>query len=321
MKRALILAVPVALGACATQPQAPAPAAEAPAPARPYTAADFKVPPRPDPGPIGDAGGRRASRSEVRKMMKDQMEQATVLPTLNCFVGAACEYWYEKDGPRYLVLMEQGDKTDVQLQPGETVKRVEQAGNKVRIPYDRYHAGPPGPDRVERIAFTPRLSGVKTNITIATDRRFYELRAETTKAGTGENHHLVKWRYIEDVIAEANGAPTAYMHDPNTDRVTGLDARTRWCGYRIAALDVPFMPEKTADDQPPVCDDGEVTVVNFPLGALDGGGPTVHAVRDGTQFPVQYEQVDGTYRVAGVHQHLRLSLGAYEIDIQRRAQR
>jgi hypothetical protein len=313
MKRALILAVPVALGACATQPQAPAPVAEAPAPTRTYTAADFKVPPRPMRY-TDMPDGKRPSRAEIGKLLKEQNEAALVLPSLNCFEGAACTYWFTPDQPPYLVLMEEGNKTDIQLQPGEIVTSIRSPGKQVRIPYEKMHFGT-GPNRTERISFMPRVRNAVSYITIGTDRRAYDLRVETHKAGSGRQHILVKWRYPEDAAAALNaGQPI----DTAVDRTTGLDTRTRWCGYQVAAPNVPFAPVPTPDQQPPVCDDGQVTVVNFEVGALDGGGPSVYTVRDGVRYEIQYEQVNSTYRVSGVHQHLLLALGAYEVDVVRK---
>jgi type IV secretion system protein TrbG len=311
----IILTFPaVLLAACATQP--PVTETEPPAPRPLYTAQNLQVPPRPVGGPDTPAE-KRPSRGEIGVMLKDQNEAALVLPNLNCFVGAACEYWYTPDGPPYLVMMEVGNKTDVELQPGEIVNKVSQAGRQTLIPYDKTFAGS-GANRVERVTFMPRVKGLSQYVTIATDRRYYNLRVETNKAGSGKQHILVRWRYPDTVAANLNsGQPL----DAAIDRTTGLDSRTRWCGYQIAAPNVSFAPVRTPDDQPAVCDDGEVTVINFELGALDGGGPSVYTIRDGVRYPVQYEQVNTTYRVAGTHDHLMLALGAYEVNIMRQVKK
>jgi type IV secretion system protein VirB9 len=314
--KAPLLILPVMLAACATQPPPPPP--ETPVSSfRPvYTAQSLQVPPRPV-GNIDTAPEKRMSRGEIGDMLKSQNEAALVLPNLNCFVGAACEYWYTPDGPPYLVMMEVGNKTDIELQPGEIVNKVSQAGKQTLIPYDKTVAGS-GANRTERISFMPRVKSLSQYVTIATDRRFYNLRVETHKAGSEKQHILVRWRYPDDVAANLNsGQP----FDASIDRTTGMDSHTRWCGYQISAPNVPFAPVRTPDDQPPVCDDGEVTVVNFALGTLDGGGPSVYTIRDGVRYPVQYEQVNTTYRVAGVHTHLALALGAYEVNIMRQGNR
>ena len=313
MSKAPLLIFPLLLAACATQPPAAPEPAAAPAAAPLYTAQDFKVPPQPMRYTDMPAG-RRPSRAEIGKLAKERNEAALVLPSENCFEGAACTYWYTPDNPPYLVLMEEGNKTDIELQPGEISTSVRSPGKQVRIPYEKMHYGT-GPNRTERISFMPRVRDAVSYVTVGTDRRAYDLRVETHKAGSGRQHIIVKWRYPEGAAAALNaGQPIA----PAIDRTTGLDTRTRWCGYQVAAPNVPFAPVPTPDQQPPVCDDGEATVVNFEIGTLDGGGPTVYTVRDGVRYEVQYEQVNSTYRVSGVHQHLLLALGAYEVDVMRK---
>jgi hypothetical protein len=305
----LPLILSLVLAACATQPPAPPPAPE-PAP-RPL----YQV--QPPMRPISDQtnlNGSRPTRNEIGNMLRQQNEAALVLPNLNCFVGATCEYWYTPDGPPYLILMEEGNKTDIQLQPGEIVTSIRSPGKQVRIPYEKMYFGS-GANRTERISFMPRVRNAVSYITIGTDRRVYDLRVETHRAGSGKQHIAVRWRYPDDVATAMNsGQP----FDAAIDRTTGMDSRTRWCGYQITAPNVPFAPVATPDGQPGVCDDGKVTTINFEVGTLDGGGPTVYTVRDGVRYPVQYEQVNSTYQIAGgIHQHLLLSLGAYEIDIFR----
>jgi type IV secretion system protein VirB9 len=312
--KAPLLILPVLLAACATQPPATVEAPPAPQPV--YTAQNLQVPQRLPAGP--DTPEERLTRAEIGKMLKDQNEARLELPNLNCFEGAACEYWFKSEGPPYLVIMEEGNKTDIELQRGEISVSISSPGKQVRIPYEKKFAGA-GANRIERISFMPRVKNATQYISIGTDKgRFYDLRVETTKAGSGKQHILVRWRYPDDVAANLNaGQPL----DAAIDRTTGLDSRTRWCGYQIAAPNVPFAPVRTPDDQPPVCDDGDVTIVNFEMGSLEGGGPSVYTIRDGTRYPVQYEQVNSTYRVAGVHTHLALALGAYEVNILRQAGR
>ena len=38
-----------------------------------------------------------------------------------------------------------------------------------------------------------------------------------------------------------------------------------------------------------------------------------------TRIPVQYERINATYRVTGKHDHLKLFVGAQEVDIVRQA--
>ena len=307
----------VLLAACAVQ-RPPPPVAQPTAPPRVYTEADLRIPPtvvepagrreRPQPVPTAD---------QLRRGVAAANDRALDLPVLTCFKGKTCEYWYHKD-QHYLVYMSVMNQTLVCLKPGEVVLDVVAPGAQVWIPHERYGYGT-GPGRTECVAFMPRRAGLDHQVSIFTDQRKYDLDVRTW---TRTHHVEVRWRYPEDVLAALNspGRATA-QGDPSRDRTTGMAYRDRFCGYELRGDTPPWRPASTADGQPPVCDDGEVTVINFEPGTLGAfGAPIVWRVaEDGTRVPVQYGRINATYRVAGVHEHLLLGFGAVEVHVRRGA--
>ncbi|HET8729069.1 MAG TPA: TrbG/VirB9 family P-type conjugative transfer protein [Alphaproteobacteria bacterium] len=292
-------------------PQRPAPAA----PPRVYTMADLRIPetvvepagPRQPPAP-------RPTTAQMRAWVGQAAEAALELPTLRCFNGKACEYWYHPD-QQYLVYMAVMRQTLVCLKPGELILDVVTPGAEVWIPHTPYAYGS-GPDRTECVAFMPRRAGLDHEVAIFTDQRKYDLRVETWT----ETHHVeVRWRYPEDILAALNspgrGAAGERMPNPAPNRAY----RDRFCGYDLEGGTPPWRPEATADGQPPVCDDGEVTVIQFRPGTLGGfGAPAVWRIdENGARLPVQFGRMNATYRVAGVHEHLLLGAGDDEVHIRR----
>jgi type IV secretion system protein VirB9 len=314
------LGLPLLLAACAAPQAVPEPPAPPEPPRRLYTLDDLhppetrvEAPPEPRRKP-----GARPSRAESRRQVGTANEAGLELPELACFRGKTCEYWYVAER-QYLVYMAAGNQTLVCLKPGEVTLDVVAPGAQVWIPHAVFAYGSGGA-RTECVAFMPRRAGLDHQVSIFTDARKYDLRIETW---TKTRHVEVRWRYPEDVLAALNrgGEPVNPGAGPIRDRVTGLDARSRWCGYELAGATPPWRPVPTADGQPPVCDDGEVTVINFAPGTLGGqGAPVVWRIEaDGTRMPVQYGRLNATYRVAGVHEHLLLGLGAAEVHVTRRA--
>lgn len=311
------------LAACAaTQPPPPdPPAATTEAPRRLYTMQDLRLPETVVEAPreTRSKPGPRPSRAESRRQVARANEAGLELPALTCFRGKTCEYWYAPER-QYLVYMAAGNQTLVCLKPGEVVLDVVAPGAQVWIPHSVFAYGQ-GSRRTDCVAFMPRRAGLDHQVSIFTDARKYDLRVETW---TKTRHVEVRWRYPEDVLAALNrgGQPVEQRQGGRTrDRATGLDTRSRWCGYEIAGAIPPWRPVPTADGQPPVCDDGEVTVINFAPGTLGGqGAPVLWRVEaDGTRMPVQYGRLNATYRIAGLHDHLLLGLGAVEVHIRRRA--
>ncbi|AWK86002.1 TrbG/VirB9 family P-type conjugative transfer protein [Azospirillum thermophilum] len=307
-----LLALPL-LAACATDGTPSDLAAEVPAP-RTYTMADLRIPRTQMEEERREKPAPRPSRAQTRSWVGQANEAALDLPTLTCFKGKSCEYWYQSD-LQYLVYMAEGNQTLVCLKPGEVVRDIVAPGAQVWIPHQPYSFGK-GAQRTECIAFMPRRAGLNHQISIFTSERKYDLNVETHK----RTHHVeVRWRYPEDYLATLNGQPVNVPATDRRDRTTELAYRDRRCTYTLDGDTPEWRPVPTADGQPPVCDDGEVTVINFTPGALGANGAPVlwRIGADATRIPVQYGRMNATYRVAGIHDHLLLALGAQEVHIRR----
>ncbi|MGQ9370713.1 TrbG/VirB9 family P-type conjugative transfer protein [Azospirillum sp. ST 5-10] len=309
--RVSLLVLPL-LAACTTAEGPGTPVAGAPPP-RTYTMADLRIPPTRMETVPREKLTPRPSRAQTRAWVGQANEAALELPTLTCFKGKSCEYWYQPD-QQYLVYMAEGNQTLVCLKPGEVVRDIVAPGAQVWIPHHPYSFGK-GPARTECIAFMPRRAGLNHQISLFTNERKYDLNVETHK----RTHHVeVRWRYPEDWLAALNG-PRPVVSSAARDRTTELAYRDRRCTYTLDGDTPEWRPVPTADGQPPVCDDGEVTVINFTPGALGAYGAPVlwRIAEDGTRMPVQYGTMNATYRVAGVHDHLLLALGARAVHIRR----
>ena len=275
--------------------------------------ANLRIPPTiADSPPQRERPQKPPTRAQLRAGVDRANAAALELPTLTCFQGKTCAYWYNKD-EHYLVYMSVMNQTLVCMKPGEIVLDVTAPGGEVWIPHTRLGYGS-GAGRTECLAFMPRRAGLDQQLSIFTDERKYDLDVQTW---TRTHHVEVRWRYPEDVLKALNkgGRELAAGHD----RTTGLVYRDRFCGYTVTGPDPAWRPVATADGQPPVCDDGEVTIVNFRPGALGAfGAPALWSVDpQGQLMPVEYGRINATYRVAGIHDHLLLALGPAQLHIRR----
>ena len=133
-----LLALPL-LAACATEPSS-APVAGPVPPQRPYTLADLHIPPTAMEREPKEKATPRPSRAQTRSWVGQANEAALDLPTLTCFKGKSCEYWYQSD-LQYLVYMAEGNQTLVCLKPGEVVRDIVAPGAQVWIPHQPYSFG------------------------------------------------------------------------------------------------------------------------------------------------------------------------------------
>lgn len=313
------------LAACATQPPGadiqtqtqPSPQAQP----RKYTMEDLKVPNQEPPAPFQAPSyafdkGSRPSEAAIQRGVAEAQERALELPVLDCFEGAECNYWFDAT-QQYKVYMAQNNQTLTCFKTGEIIREVKLPGKQVYIKHERATWGS-GDKEQQCVSWMPANKGLDKQAFIMTDERMYKLRIITLGPNSRSANVLVRWKYPEDYLRQLNGESPA-PRIIERDRLTGLAYRDRYCDYQLEASSTPaWMPEKTPDGQPPVCDDGQVTVINFPLGMSYTGEPSVWAItEDGTRTPIQYGRINSTYRVAGVHKRIRLGLGAEEIDYVR----
>ncbi|MFM2045785.1 MAG: hypothetical protein RLY86_4361, partial [Pseudomonadota bacterium] len=340
MRSALVLTFGLMLlpvGCAPTQGGAPkvmaSPHPATPAP-RVWTLADLRLPetPLPAAGP-GERPPPPPTGAMARAAVQAANREGLDLPTPTCFTGKTCTYWYHPD-KQFRVYMAQDNQTLACLKPGERVLNVVAPGEQVWLPHAVYGYGPEGA-RTECVAFMPRRAGLKHQVSIFTDRRKYDLDVQTWT----QTHHVeVRWKYPEDVLAALNGGAAPSEAVGVGVRAGGAEAAVqrptaigpglmrqsrsvlRHCAYALSGDTPPWHPVPTADGQPPVCDDGAVTVIHLPGGALGGQGmPAVWRLDDrGDALPVQAQRIGDTLQVAGVFPRLLLGLEGASVHITRR---
>ncbi len=290
-----------------------------PAPRAPVQLGDLKVPPsRVDivpPQPMTNQ--LRPTEKESLDAVAAANSNALVLPTLNCFTGSTCKYWYEQEKP-FRVNTAVGDLTFVCAKPGEVIGEAVIPGHQEWIHNQQYSYGDKGKRR-ECIGLMP--NGVlKDGVhgMILTPDRAYELDIRTYKSKKFK-HFRVVWEYPEDYLAQLNSTqPATQTEEPGRDRKTGLHPRERFCGYDMDGGTPAWRPVPTGDQQPPICDDGEVIIINFKPGVLGPyQSPGLWRVENGIRLPVDYKRHNATYIVTGIYDKLLLTIGAEEIAITR----
>jgi type IV secretion system protein TrbG len=306
-----LLAITALMGACASQSVSP-PTVEAPAPRKEYTMADLRIPQTIVETAAPEKPEMRPTLDESRKMTAAANDASLDLPQLSCFKGKTCEYWYEPDR-HFAVYVAYADQTLICMEPGEIINQPVIPGQQTYLRHEAYSFG--GPGGRQCLAVMAVKAGLDLHGSILTDRRKYDINFKTFKK---TKHIEVRWHYPDKYLAQING------HVPVLKPgVPGIDApRDRHCAYEISGDQPPWMPSKTLDEQPAVCDDGEVTVINFKLGALGPyDSPALWRINEqGQRTMIQYGKVNSSYRVAGIHDHLLLAIGAAEVHIRRKAQ-
>jgi type IV secretion system protein TrbG len=253
----------------------------------------------------------RPTREQSHQMTAAANEAALDLPQLSCFQGKICEYWYEPH-KQYAVYVGYANQTLVCMEPGENVLEVVVPGQQTYLRHETYAYG--GKNGAQCVALMATKAGLDVQVSIFTDRRKYDLNVTTFKR---TKHVEVRWHHAEQYLAQING--NVPVLKPG---IPGVDApRDRYCGYEISGAQPPWLPTKTLDGQPPVCDDGEVTIINFKHGTLGPyDSPALWRINErGERTMVQYGKVNSTYRVSGIHDHLLLAIGASEVNIRRKA--
>lgn len=286
----------------------------------PVSLRDIKIPEsRTDGLPANQTNSTRPTERESMRAVEEANAEALILPTLSCFSGSAvCRYWYEQDKP-FRVNLAVGDLTFVCAKPGEVITDIVVPGNQEWVVNERYSYGDNGLKR-ECAGLMPRgmIKGGVQAMMLTPDRP-YTLDLQTYRSKK-QKHFRVMWQYPEDEVAKLNGiVPDAGATSDRRDRTTGLHPRERDCGYQLSGGTPAWRPVPTSDGQPPVCNDGEMMVVNFKPGVLGAyQSPTLQRVVNGVRMPVDYRRHNSTYIISGIHDELLLSIGAEEVGIHRR---
>lgn len=308
----------LALSACATQPGEPS-VLDQPQLRAPVTLRDLKIPPpQTDNLPANQTNSERPTEREAMRAVEEANADAMVLPTLSCFSGSTCQYWFENDRP-FRVNLAVGDLTFVCVKPGETILDTVVPGAQEWVHNANYSHGHKGQKRqcVGLMARGMIKGGIQA--AIMTPDRMYQLDLQTYRSKK-QKHFRVLWQYPEDELARLNGTvPETASAADGRDRTTGMHPRQRYCGYELSGGTPAWRPVPTSDGQPPVCDDGEVTIINFRPGVLGAyQSPSLQRLVGGVRKPLDYRQHNATYIVPSIHDNLLLSIGAEEVEIRRK---
>lgn len=324
----------LALSACATQPGEPV-VSDQPQhqPRSPVSLTDVVIPESsvqsaPAPALSMTMSNERTTEKESLNAVASSRTESIVLPTLSCFDGGTCEYWYQKNKP-YRVNVAIGDVTLVCLRPGEVHQETVIGGKQEWVANDTHWYEDESGKR-ECVSLFPKGKpedqGYDGWILTAGDEngpgRKYSLDIRVYGSKQRKyKHREVMWRYPEDEVNRLNGIVPEVRSLGERDRTTGMHPRERNCSYEMTGSTAAWRPVPTHDRQPPVCDDGQITILNFRPGVLGPyQSPSLQRVVNGVRLPVDYRRYNSTYHVAGLHDELLLSIGAEEITIKRNQQ-
>jgi type IV secretion system protein VirB9 len=320
----------LALAGCATQPPEPSVSVEHQhQPRAPVSLSDVVIPESTtQSAPVPMMSDERPTEKESMNAVASSRTAGIVLPTLSCFSGGTCRYWYQPDKP-YRVNVAIGDTTLVCLKPGEVHVETIVAGKQEWVGNDTHWYEDEEGKRVCVSLFPkgiPQDKGYDGWIMTVGDEngpgRKYALDIRVYGSKQRKyKHREVMWRYPEDEVNRINGIVPEVRKRDNRDRTTGMHPRERNCAYDMTGSTAAWRPVPTHDQQPPVCDDGQMTVINFKPGILGPyQSPSLQRVVDGVRHPIDYRRYNSTYIATGLHDELLLSIGAEEVSIKRKHQ-
>lgn len=321
------LAAILALSACASQsPEPPVLSQPQQQPREPISLNDVVLPPsRVVQAPSGQSTGNPDGMTEAQSLRVTAASRDTsvTLPTLDCYNGGTCEYWYKPNVP-YRINTAIGDTTLVCAKAGEIVNDIVIPGKQEWVGNDRHFYMEDGGEKRECVSLFPKGNPKDKGydgwiLTAGSDGskgRKYSLDIRVYKQRKYK-HREVVWRYPEDEVKKINGIVPQAKRTDDRDRTTGMHPRERDCNYDMTGSTAAWRPVPTADGQPPICNDGQTMIVNFRPGVLGPyQSPSLQRVSDGVRYPVDYRRSNSMYLVTGLHDELLLSIGAEEISIK-----
>jgi type IV secretion system protein VirB9 len=161
-------------------------------------------------------------------------------PRADGFINAiqVFPYWA---GALYRVYTAPDRVTDIALQGGEQLIAIS-AGDTTRWTIGNTHSGT-GTDQTVHILVKPQLSGLATNLVIASDRRTYHLQVESTPATAMA---AISWRYPQDeLLAVQATAKAQAVKAPTAD---GIALEDLHFGYAITGSAPAWRPVRAFDD-------------------------------------------------------------------------
>lgn len=258
----------------------------------------------------GDSGPRPSPLQAARRAVRD----GTFVPDARDYIGATYQPPFVQNY-RYDVFTAEGDMTDIDLQPNEVPYKVK-LGDGVLFQVDTSYWGPEG-NRTYTIHVKPLRAGQNTQLSVATDRRKYTLNVRSFR---WDKHVAVRFTYPEDSLAEVNAQLASLQKGTEAARRDNPLPGCRHARYRVDGSGVDWLPVRTEDGLPAVCDDGERVRINFPpsLGSIQG--PSVFQADDanGTNARmVNFRVVGASYVVDGTPPVLLLRDGVNKVAIVR----
>ena len=249
-----------------------------------------------------------AGEKDATAVVDEGVRQAIQVPGKNDFFNSITMYPY-MDGALYTVYAAKFRMTDIRLQPGEKIVGNPVAGDTYRWQVARNVSGQ-GATRTEHIAIRPVAAGLKTNLTIYTDRRTYylELRSfnESYMASVAWNYMEQPKSFVADVTVDGS---SPVSHAKNTQQslndVATLDPGSLHFGYKIKNVEgkPSWRPER-------VFDNGTKTFIHFPDSVSNGELPALFIMtKDRQSQVVNFRTIGRFYVVDRLFETAELRIG------------
>lgn len=279
--------------------------AEPPPGAPPASGAESTRPSAPAPVGLDPSLGKPRAAVPPGTVIARANDLASQAPEESGFVNAVMTYAYVPGG-FYKVFSAPWYVTDIALEPGEELLGPVAGGDPTRWRLD-VGTGAVGGVAQKHIFIKPLRAGLKTNLTLTTDRRVYLLDLQSL-----EDTFMVavRWTYPQDDASapiDSHSAPEASAAPRSPTELSRLHF-----DYTIEVVSgkPPWTPRA-------VYDDGVHTYVRFDRRLLTGEAPALY-VRERDQLQlVNYRVKDTLYVVDRLFEVAELRLGNDEQDVVR----
>jgi type IV secretion system protein TrbG len=290
---ASLLALSLALGACATKPNLEAPyddvrfeqAHPEPDPPKPVEVVEVpKVLPLPGqlkPWPVKSA---KEDTIPPEEAIAKANKAARIEPTRAGYINAIQVYpWTE--GALYRLYTSQEKVSTIALQAGEELVDIS-TGDTVRWVVGDTASGQ-GSTRRVHILIKPTLPDIQTNLVVLTDRRTYHLELISTKQTYMAS---ISWTYPTDSLVALHKQNETALESEQRVADGGVRLDRLNFRYRIEGDDPPWRPLRAFDD-------GRKVFIQMPSGLSQGEAPPLFvAGGDGRPNLVNY-RVRGAYYI------------------------
>ena len=265
-----------------TTPSPMRPAVPLAPPPRPVTIVQMPTP-LPLPGQLQPLPTTPKADPRPPAVRVDDANRAALLePTAHGYINAVQVYPYTESA-LYRLFAAPEQVTDIALQPGETLTSVS-AGDTVRWILGDTSSGA-GESKRAHVLVKPSAPGLTTNLIIATDRRTYHLRMESTER---TSMAAISWTYPQDQLLQLQHRnQEATAAEPIAD---GLNLKNLHFNYAISGDRPPWRPLRAFDD-------GMKVFVEFPIGIATGEMPPLFVVSAAGGNQLVNYRVQGNYYI------------------------